>query len=84
MAAERLTATEARVAGFVARGSADIEIRAELALGHDELERHLADVYRKLGIRSRTELALLVGAGATNQRNTQPEDVPKPGEGRRE
>jgi len=61
---ERLTATEARVAGLVACGYADVEIAAELALRPHELERHLAGVYRKLGVGSRTELALLLGVGA--------------------
>jgi DNA-binding NarL/FixJ family response regulator len=59
---EPLTATEARIAGLLTRGHADAEITAELALPPHTLERHLADLYRKLGIRSRTELALLLGA----------------------
>jgi DNA-binding CsgD family transcriptional regulator len=61
---EPLTATEARVAGLVVRGYADGQISAELAIPPRTLEGHLADVYRKLGVRSRTELALLLGAGA--------------------
>jgi DNA-binding NarL/FixJ family response regulator len=61
---ERLTATEARVAGLVARGYADREIAAELALPPQTLEHDLDSVYRKLGVRSRNELALLLGAGA--------------------
>jgi DNA-binding NarL/FixJ family response regulator len=58
---ERLTATEARIAGLLARGYADGEITAELAVRPQKLEQHLAEVYRKLGVRSRTELALLLG-----------------------
>jgi DNA-binding NarL/FixJ family response regulator len=64
MTVERLTATEARVAGLVAHGYADSEVAAELALQEHEFELHLASVYRKLGVGSRTELALLLGEGA--------------------
>jgi DNA-binding NarL/FixJ family response regulator len=62
---ERLTATEARIAGLLARGYADGEITAELAVRPQNLQYHLAEVYRKLGVRSRTELALLMGTGET-------------------
>ena len=68
MAFEQLTATEARVAGLLAHGYADGEIAAELAIGPQELKGHLAGVYRKLGIRSRTELTLLLGAGVAPER----------------
>jgi DNA-binding NarL/FixJ family response regulator len=61
MALEQLTATEARVAGLLAHGYADREIAAELAIPREELETHLVGVYRKLGLRSRTELAFLLG-----------------------
>lgn len=65
---ERLTATEARVAGLLARGHANAEITAQLAIPEQRLELHLADVYRKLGVRSRTELAFLLGADSGLQR----------------
>jgi DNA-binding CsgD family transcriptional regulator len=54
---ERLTATEAPYC----RSYADGEITAEFAVRPQKLEHHLAEVYRKLGVRSRTELALLLG-----------------------
>jgi DNA-binding NarL/FixJ family response regulator len=57
---ERLTATEAHIARLLAGGSSDNEISAHLALELTKLETHLAQVYRKLGVRSRTELALLL------------------------
>ena len=64
MILEPLTATEARVVGLLVQGYGDGQISAELAISLRTLEGHLADVYRKLGLRSRTELALLLGAGA--------------------
>jgi DNA-binding CsgD family transcriptional regulator len=67
---ERLTATEARVAGLVAGGRTNREISAELALGRQALGNHLNEVYRKLGVRSRTELALFFGRGH--------EELPRP------
>lgn len=67
MSLERLTATEARVAGLVVQGCADGHIMAELAIPSRALEGHLASVYRKLGVRSRTELAFLLGAGADEE-----------------
>ena len=57
----RLTATEARLARLVASGRSDSQIAAQLALDAATIERRLADVYRKLAVKSRTELALLVG-----------------------
>jgi DNA-binding CsgD family transcriptional regulator len=59
----RLTATEARIAGLLAGGWSDDEIAGELGLQPAALEPHLVAVYRKLGVGSRTELALLLGAG---------------------
>jgi DNA-binding CsgD family transcriptional regulator len=50
---ERLTATEAPYC----RSYADGEITAEFAVRPQKLEHHLAEVHRKLGVRSRTELA---------------------------
>lgn len=63
---QRLTATEARVASLVAGGHTNREIARDLALSQRTLARHLADVYRKLGVSSRTEVAVLFGASATH------------------
>ncbi|HMH48433.1 MAG TPA: AAA family ATPase [Solirubrobacteraceae bacterium] len=52
-----LTATEERVARLAAGGRANKEIAAELYMSVHTVEAHLSRVYRKLGIRSRTELA---------------------------
>ena len=60
---EGLTPQEGRVAHAVARGATNREAAAELSLSHKTVEHHLGRVYAKLGVRSRTELALLLGDG---------------------
>lgn len=52
-----LTATEQRVADLVAAGKTNREVAAELVLSVHTVEAALTSVYRKLGVRSRTELA---------------------------
>lgn len=63
MIRERLTATEARIASLLTGGWSDDEIASDLGLRPTAVETHLAEVYRKLGVGSRTELALLLGTG---------------------
>ncbi|MFA9272526.1 MAG: helix-turn-helix transcriptional regulator, partial [Baekduiaceae bacterium] len=53
-----------RIALAVARGATNREVAAELYLSPKTVEFHLGRVYRKLGVRSRTELAALVAEGA--------------------
>jgi DNA-binding NarL/FixJ family response regulator len=55
-AGDELTATEQKVAVLAARGRTNKEIAAELFLSPKTVEVHLTRVYRKLGVRSRTEL----------------------------
>jgi DNA-binding CsgD family transcriptional regulator len=55
--ADELTETERRVAERAAQGHTNKEIAAELFMGVSTVEAHLSRVYRKLGLRSRTELA---------------------------
>lgn len=55
---ERLTAGELRVAELVARGWTNSEVAAALKLRPKTIEWRLTNVYRKLELRSRTELAL--------------------------
>jgi DNA-binding CsgD family transcriptional regulator len=56
-----LTAQEARVAELVGRGATNREAAETLYLSPKTVEFHLRGVYRKLGLRSRAELAHLVG-----------------------
>jgi len=58
-AAEQLTAQELQVALVVARGATNKEAGAALFLSPKTIETHLGRVYRKLNVRSRTELAHL-------------------------
>ena len=57
-----LTPQELRVAAIVAGGATNKEAAAALFLSVKTVEFHLGHVYRKLGIRSRTELARIVDA----------------------
>jgi DNA-binding CsgD family transcriptional regulator len=52
-----LTPQERRVAAAVATGASDRQVAAELFLSHRTVAYHLASVYRKLGVSSRTALA---------------------------
>ena len=61
---DRLTAAETRVATLVAAGRKNKEVAAELYTTVATVEAHLTRIYRKLGIRSRSELARHV-AGET-------------------
>jgi DNA-binding CsgD family transcriptional regulator len=53
----KLTPTEERVAALVAEGKTNREAAAALVVSERTVEFHLSHVYRKLGVRSRTELA---------------------------
>ena len=63
-AAGRLTAAETRVAALVAKGMKNREIGQALFMSVATVEAHLTRIYRKLDIRSRTELARLVADSA--------------------
>jgi DNA-binding CsgD family transcriptional regulator len=56
---EPLTSQETRVALLVARGMTNKEIAAALFLSPKTVEHHTTNIYRKRGLRSRTELARL-------------------------
>ena len=58
-----LTEREREVAGFLASGSSNPEIAAELFLSRKTVERHVSNVLAKLGARNRAEVAALVGSG---------------------
>jgi LuxR family transcriptional regulator, maltose regulon positive regulatory protein len=55
-----LTPTERRVAALVGDGQTNREAAAQLGVSPKTIEAHLTSVYRKLTVRSRTELALLL------------------------
>ena len=55
----RLSLSETRVARLVAEGLSDEEVAERLAISVVTVSAELAEVLRKLGLRSRTELALL-------------------------
>lgn len=55
-----LTATEQQVAALVAAGRSNAEVARELILSTKTVEWNLSKVYRKLGVRSRAELAARV------------------------
>ena len=52
---------------LIGRGRSNPEIAADLVLSRKTIEYHLGQVYRKLGLRSRTELAARL-AGAESGR----------------
>lgn len=54
-----LTLSERRVVGLAQRGLTNGEIAASLQISPRTVENHLTRAYSKLGVRSRTELALL-------------------------
>lgn len=60
-ASDELTEAEHRVALLAAGGRHNKEIAAELYLSVGTVERHLTSAYRKLGVRSRMELAQRLG-----------------------
>ena len=59
-----LTARELQVAKIVARGATNEEAAAALFLSPKTIEFHLHNVYGKLGLRSRAELAALLARAA--------------------
>jgi DNA-binding NarL/FixJ family response regulator len=62
--AGELTPTEARISELVAEGLKNREIGQTLFISVATVEAHLTRIYRKLGIRSRSELTRLVADGS--------------------
>ena len=58
----QLTSAELRVALAIAKGLTNREAGEQLYLSTRTVDAHLRAIYRKLDIRSRTELALLVAS----------------------
>ena len=63
--ADQLTAMEDRVARAVAAGATNRETAASLFLSERTIEFHLRNVYRKLDVHSRTELAAVLAPADT-------------------
>ena len=60
MRLEQLSPQELQVARIAGRGQNNVEVAAALFVSRKTVEAHLTRVYRKLGIRSRTELARIL------------------------
>ena len=61
-----LTGSEHRVAELVAQGMTNREVAEALFVSEHTVESHLSSAYRKLGVRSRTELASKLAPTAVN------------------
>lgn len=59
---EALTASERRVAGMAAAGATNRAIAQDLFVTEKTVESHLRNVFRKLGVTSRVDLAVRLGA----------------------
>lgn len=57
---DELTVRERKIAQLVARGRRNAEIATELRIAHRTVEWNLTRIYRKLGVRSKVELAARV------------------------
>ena len=68
-----LTAHELRVARMVAEGASNREAAAALFLSPKTVEYHLANIYRKLGVRRRAELAAVASAHGWLEPSAQPD-----------
>jgi DNA-binding CsgD family transcriptional regulator len=62
---DSLTPSERRVVMLAAQGKRNTEIAASLYVSMKTVEGHLARAYRKLGVKSRTELASLFRLGTS-------------------
>jgi DNA-binding NarL/FixJ family response regulator len=58
--ADELTPQELKIALLVAQGLTNREVAASLFLSPKTIEHHLSAIYRKLDVRSRTQLARLL------------------------
>jgi DNA-binding CsgD family transcriptional regulator len=65
-----LTIREAEVAQLAAAGTSNQEIASQLAISPRTVERHITNVLTKLGLRNRTELAVVVHGAASVRGST--------------
>jgi DNA-binding NarL/FixJ family response regulator len=73
-----LTGTEGRIAELVAQGLRNKEIGETLYIAVATVEAHLTRIYRKLNIRSRSELARLIADGSVALPSRRPPVQPSP------
>lgn len=59
-----LTPQQAQIAGLVADGATNREVAERLSLSPRTVDHHLRNIFSRLGVRSRTELAALLTRGA--------------------
>jgi DNA-binding CsgD family transcriptional regulator len=57
-----LTTQERHVAGLVADGGSNRDVASQLFISEKTVEYHLSSVFRKLGVRSRTQLVSVLGS----------------------
>ncbi len=67
---DSLTVREQEVCGLVVRGATNAEVAASLFLSRRTVEHHLRQVYRKMGVRSRSELAAKLAAADGGDRRS--------------
>jgi DNA-binding CsgD family transcriptional regulator len=69
-----LTAQQERIAGLVADGATNREVAQQLHLSPRTVDHHLRNVFARLGVRSRTELARLIATRRVPPRRRGPLD----------
>ncbi|MFD1051868.1 helix-turn-helix transcriptional regulator, partial [Kibdelosporangium lantanae] len=57
---EELTPHQARIAGLVAEGATNREVAARMLISTRTVDHHMRNIFAKLGVRSRVELAKLM------------------------
>jgi DNA-binding CsgD family transcriptional regulator len=65
--AARLSTKELPVALLVTAGATDRAVADELFISTKTVSYHLGNIYRKLGVRNRTQLAALLAQGEATQ-----------------
>jgi DNA-binding CsgD family transcriptional regulator len=75
-AVDGLTETERRIAALVAQGQTNREVAAAMFVTENTVQTHIRHIFRKLGVRSRTELAVRFSSAsasiATEARSSPP------------
>lgn len=69
---DQLSPREHQVLALLATGATNREIAQELHVGIDSIKKHAAGIYRKLGVRNRTEATQRMTAIITDHQNSRP------------